>query len=179
MKPIKKWDRIRMKWKQLLIPDGPLGDRARGKLYEPFLKSYGKNFKVGSQAYIFNPNELEVGNDVYIGFNTYLGQGPIKLEDEVLIGNFVSLTASNHLIKDDSFRFGGYKAELITIGRGSWIGAHSAVTAGVSIGKSCLVAAGSIVVRSIEDGIVVGGVPAKQITTIDEFKKKYKIDNET
>ena len=176
MKTITKWARIKIKWKSLLIPDGPLGDRARGKLYEPYLKSYGKNFKMGSQAFIFNPNGLEVGNDVYIGFNSYLGQGEVKLEDEVLIGNFVSITASNHLIKGDSFRFGGYKAESITIGRGSWIGAQSAITAGVSIGKSCLVAAGSIVTKSVNDSMVVGGVPAKEIATIEEFKKKYNLE---
>ena len=87
-----------MKWRLLFVPDGPLGDRTRGRLYEPFLKSYGKNFKVGSQAFIFNPNGLTVGNDVYIGFNAYLGQGDITLKDEVLIGNFVSITASNHLM---------------------------------------------------------------------------------
>ncbi|MBX9448449.1 MAG: acyltransferase [Taibaiella sp.] len=143
-----------------------------GKLYEPYLKSYGKNFKVASQAYIFNPNGLEVGDNVYIGFNTYLGQGEIKLDDEVLIGNFVSITASNHLMKGDSFRFGGFKAEPIYIGRGTWIGAQSAITAGVRIGRSCLIAAGSIVTKSVEDRIVVGGVPAKKITTIEEFKKK-------
>lgn len=173
MKPITKWSRLKMKWKMFFIPDGPLGDRARGKLYEPFLKSYGKNFKVGSQAYIFNPNGLEVGDDVYIGFNTYLGQGDIRLDNEVLIGNFVSITASNHLMKGDSFRFGGFIAKQIIIGKGTWVGAQSAITAGVTIGKSCLIAAGSIVTKSIEDNIVVGGVPAKKITTIEEFKNKY------
>lgn len=173
MKKLTKFARLKMKWKMFLIPDGPLGDRARGKLYEPYLKSYGDNFKVASQAFIFNPNGLSVGNHVYIGFNTYLGQGEIELENEVLIGNFVSITASNHLMKDDSFRFGGFQAAQITIGRGTWIGAQSAITAGVSIGKSCLVAAGSVVTKSVEDNLVVGGIPAKQISTIEEFKKKY------
>ena len=178
MKPITKWNRIIMKLRLLFVPDGPLGDRARGKLYEPYLKSFGKNFKVGSQAYIFNPNGLEVGDDVYIGFNTYLGQGSVKLENEVLIGNFVSITASNHLMKGDSFRFGGFKAETITIGYGTWVGAQSAITAGVNIGKSCLVAAGSVVTKSVEDRIVVGGIPAKKLMSIDEFIKKNKIKDE-
>src|SRR5690606_7593637 len=120
-------------------------------------KSFGKNFKLGSQAYIFNPNGLEVGDNVYIGFNTYLGQGEIKLEDEVLIGNFVSITASNHLIKGNSFRFGGFRAEPIVVGKGTWIGAQSAITAGITIGNSCLIAAGSVVTKSVNPGVVVGG----------------------
>jgi maltose O-acetyltransferase len=178
MREITKWARLKIKWKMLLIPDGPIGDRARGKLYEPYLKSFGENFKVGSQAYIFNPNRLSVGNHVYIGFNSYLGQGEIELDDEVLIGNFVSITASNHLIKGNSFRFGGFKAEPIKIGKGSWIGAQSAITAGVTIGKSCLIAAGSIVTKHVEDNTVVGGVPAKKISTIEEFKLKHNASNE-
>ncbi|NDI97589.1 acyltransferase [Flavobacterium sp. LaA7.5] len=175
MLKLTKGRRLWMKWRMLFIPDGPFGDRARGKLYEPYLKKYGKNFKVGSQAYIFNPNGLEVGDNVYIGFNSYLGQGEIDLKDEVLIGNFVSLTASNHLMKDGSFRFGGYKAEKITVGKGSWLGAQSSIMAGVSIGRSCLVASGAVVTKSFEDDCVIGGVPATKISTIEKFKEKYGI----
>lgn len=147
----------------LFIPEGSAGDRARGKLYEPYLKRYGKNFKIASQAFIFNPNGLSVGNHVYIGFNSYLGQGEIKLNDEVLIGNFVSITASNHLLKGSSYRFGGFESKPITIGKGSWLGAHSCITAGVEIGEGCLVAAGAVVTKSFENHIVLGGVPAKEI----------------
>jgi len=157
----------------LFIPDGPSGDRARGKLYEPFLKSVGKNFKIGSQAFIFNPNGLSVGDNVYIGFNSYLGQGEIILDDEVLIGNFVSLTASNHLMKDRSYRFGGFSAKPISIGKGSWLGSHSSVLAGVSIGGSCLIASGAIVTKTFGDGLLIAGVPAKCIG--ETFKKN---DNE-
>lgn len=175
MRELTKKGRLKMKLKMLFIPDGPHGDRARGKLYEPYLKSFGKNFKLGSQAFIFNPNGLSVGNDVYIGFNSYLGQGEIRLDNEVLIGNFVSLTASNHLMKGDSFRFGGYKAEPIHIGSGTWLGAQSSITAGVSIGKSCLVATGAIVTKSFDDNNIIGGVPAKVIGPIENFKQKYGV----
>lgn len=175
MKVITRKARLIMKLKMLFIPDGPEGDRERGKLYEPYLKEYGKNFKIGSQAFIFNPNGLTVGNNVYIGFNSYLGQGDILLEDEVLIGNFVSLTASNHLMRDDSFRFGGFKAELIKIKKGTWVGAQSSILAGVEIGSSCLVASGSVVTKSFGNGVVIGGVPAKQISTIEKFKEKHNV----
>jgi maltose O-acetyltransferase len=163
-----------MKFLMLFISDGPLGDRERGKLYEPYLKSYGENFKVATQAFIFNPNGLVAGSHVYIGFNSYLGEGEIVLEDEVLIGNFVSITASNDLIKGYSFRFGGYKAEKIIIGKGSWLGANSCINAGVQLGKCCLVASGGVVTKSFEDCKIIGGVPAKVIGTIDEFKLKYE-----
>lgn len=175
MRKMSKWRRLTLKWRALFIPDGPYGDRARGKLYEPYLKSYGCNFKLGSQAYIFNPNGLEVGNNVYIGFNSYLGQGDIELKDEVLIGNFVSITASNHLVKDGSFRFGGFHVEKVVIGKGSWLGSQTSITAGVQIGDGCLIASGAVVTKSFsKSGIIIGGVPAKVIGLVSEFEKKYE-----
>jgi maltose O-acetyltransferase len=163
MKKINKFWRLYIKLRGLFIPDGPLGDRARGKLYEPFLKSFGENFKIGTNAFIYNPNALSVGNHVYIGFNSYLGQGEIQLDDEVLIGNFVSITASNHLRKNGSYRFGGYELKKIEIGKGTWIAANSCIIAGVKIGKGSLIAAGSVVTNSYGNNVVIGGVPAKII----------------
>ena len=161
MKRLTSLSRIYLKFRYLLIPDGAHGDRKRGKLYEPYLKSFGKNFKVATNAFIYNPNCLSVGDNVYIGFNSYIGQGEVTLEDEVLIGNFVSITASNHLKKNNSFRFGGFESNPIVIGKGTWIAAHSCITAGVKIGKGCLIAAGSIVANSIErDNVLIAGVPA-------------------
>ena len=176
MKEMTELDRLTMKKAFLEIPDGPDGDRERGKLYEPYLKGFGDNFKVGSQAFIFNPNGLTVGNHVYIGFNSYLGQGDIFLDDEVLIGNFVSITASNHLIKGDSFRFGSYYAKSVKVGYGTWIGSQSSILAGVELPKSTLVASGAIVTKSIkEKGMVLGGNPAKIISTVENFKQKYDL----
>lgn len=168
MKKLSRFGRMKIKFRSFFIADGPLGDRARGKLYEPYLKSCGKNFKVASQAMIYNPNGLEVGDHVYIGFNSYLGQGEIKLDDEVLIGNFVSLTASNHLRKDGSYRFGGFQSKKIKIGRGTWLGGNSCILAGVKLGQGVLVAAGSVVTKSFDSNVIIGGVPGKIIKEIKD-----------
>ncbi len=148
----------------LLLPDGPYGDRRRGKFYEPFLKSCGKNFKVASQAFIYNPSLLSVGDNVYIGFNSYIGQGEVFLDDEVIIGNFVSITASNHLKKNGSYRFGGFEAKPIFIGQGTWLCAHSCILSGVSISRGCLVAAGAIVTKNFPEHLILAGVPAAVIS---------------
>lgn len=161
-------DRLIIKFQSFFIPDGPHGDRRRGKLYEPYLKKCGVNFKLASQAFIFNPGGLAVGNDVYIGFNSYIGQGEVEIEDQVLIGNFVSITATNHLCKNGSFRFGGYESKCVKIGRGTWIGANACVLAGVNIGKSCLIAAGCVVTKDIPDYTIWGGVPGKKIGEITD-----------
>ncbi len=167
MKKITPLRRLWMKIRMLFIPDSPSGARARGKLYEPYLLEYGENFKMATQAFIYNPNKLRVGNNVYIGFNSYLGEGAITLKDEVLIGSFVSITASNHLMKNGSYRFGGFAEEPIIIGRGTWLAGHTCITAGVEIGDSCLVAAGAVVTKSFPEGVIIGGVPARVIEEND------------
>jgi maltose O-acetyltransferase len=164
--------RLTMKWAFLFIPDGPSGDRMRGKLYQPFLKEYGDNFKVATAAFIFNPNGLSVGHHVYIGFGTYLGQGDITLDNQVLIGNFASITASNHLRKDGSYRFGGYEAKEVCIGRGTWLAAHSSVMAGVKVGEGCVVAAGAVVTKDFGDHLVIVGVPAKTIKENSDYEDR-------
>lgn len=156
----------RRRWltlRQLLVPDGPHGDRARGRLYEPYLAAYGTNFKVATAAFIFNPGGLRVGDNVYVGVGSYIGQGEVTLADEVLVGNHVTIVASNHLRRGGSYRFGGFRADPVTVGRGTWVAAHAVVTAGVTIGAGCVVAAGAVVTKDFGDGLVIAGVPARAI----------------
>jgi maltose O-acetyltransferase len=168
MRKISILGRLLIKWRFFLIPDGPHGDRSRGKAYKPYLRSCGRNFKIASNAFIFNPAGLTVGDNVYIGFNSYIGQGDVTLKDEVLIGNFVSITASNHLRKGDSYRFGGFVMKPIVIGKGTWIAAHSSVTAGSVIEGGCLIAAGSVVNKSFtESNVILAGVPAKIVKILE------------
>lgn len=155
--------RLLVKFLSIFIPDGPFGDSLRGRLMKPFIKSCGSNLKIASQAFIFNPACLTVGDNVYIGFNTYLGQGEIILEDEVLIGNGVSITASNHLKKGCSYRFGGFEPKSVIIKKGAWIAANSSILAGVTIGSGSCVGAGAVVTKDVPDGKVYVGIPAKDI----------------
>jgi hypothetical protein len=55
----------------------------------------------------------------------------------------------------------------VTIKKGVWLGVNVTVLKGVSIGENTLVAAGSVVTRSLPPNVVAGGVPAKVIRNID------------
>jgi len=161
MKKMNKFYRLLFKMRAGFLPPSPDGDLGRGKLYKPFLKKCGSNFKVGEGAFIYSPDRLEVGDNVYIGYCSYLGNGSIFLDNEVLIGNHVSITPANHLNKNGSYRFGGSEYSEIRIGKGTWIAAHSCITAGVHIGTGSLVAAGAVVTKSFPDNVIIAGVPAK------------------
>ena len=54
-------------------------------------------------------------------------------------------------------------SERTKIGNDVWIGDSSVIFKGVSIGDGCIVAAGSVVTKNIDNYDIVGGNPAKKI----------------
>ena len=56
----------------------------------------------------------------------------------------------------------------------AYIGAYSQIMPGVTIGEGALVAAGSIVTKSVAPHTVVAGNPARYICTTEEFYEKNK-----
>lgn len=60
----------------------------------------------------------------------------------------------------------------------AYVGAYSQILPGVTIGEGALVAAGSVVTKSVDPYTVVGGNPAKYISTVNEYyehNKQYNI----
>lgn len=61
-----------------------------------------------------------------------------------------------------------------------YVGSNAQIMPGVTIGEGCLIAAGSIVTKSIPPNKVVAGNPARIICSIDEFienNQKYNLDS--
>ncbi len=56
----------------------------------------------------------------------------------------------------------------------AYIGAYSQIMPGVTIGEGALVAAGSVVTKSVAPHTVVGGNPARYICTTEEFYERNK-----
>jgi acetyltransferase-like isoleucine patch superfamily enzyme len=52
-----------------------------------------------------------------------------------------------------------------------YIGNSSLIMPGVTIGNNVLVAAGSVVTKSVPDNVCIGGNPARIICSIEDFKK--------
>ena len=66
----------------------------------------------------------------------------------------------------------GCKSLGIKIGKDSWIGGGCVIMDGVTIGKHCIIGAGSIVNKSFNDYCVIVGNPAKAI-------KKYNKNHQS
>ena len=93
----------------------------------------------------------------------------IIIEDDVMIGSGVHIYVANHRFsrKDVSIiDQGHFPGKQVSLKKGSWIGANAIILPGVIIGENSVVGAGSVVTKSIPNGVVAAGNPAKIIKVI-------------
>lgn len=119
--------------------------------------------------------DLIIGNYTRIGLrNTIIG--PVHIGDHVNLAQNVTVTGLNHNYLDTEKRIDeqGISTEPVTIEEDVWVGANSVILPGVTLGKHCVVAAGSIVSHSVPPYSVCAGCPAKVIKTYNFETKKWE-----
>lgn len=120
------------------------------------LSKYGKGFKMG--------------NNSAIGDYTHFGaSGGIEIGNDVIMGSYISFHSENHVFADSNqlIREQGVTSKGIKIGNNVWIGAKVTFLDGSQIGNNSVVAAGAVVNGIFPDNVLIGGVPAKTIKTIE------------
>ena len=68
----------------------------------------------------------------------------------------------------------GVNTQPVVIEDDVWVGANSVILPGVTLGKHCVVAAGSVVSDSVPSYSICAGCPAKVIKTYDFETKEWK-----
>jgi len=146
----------------------------------------GQDVIIEPGVLVFHPENIEIGDNVYIGHytilkgyhknymtigsGTWIGQqcffhsaGGLKIGNNVGIGPGVKIITSGHALKDKSIPILHNPLEFapVEIADDCDIGIGSIILPGVSIGKGVQVGAGAVVTESIEDFMIVAGVPAK------------------
>jgi acetyltransferase-like isoleucine patch superfamily enzyme len=118
--------------------------------------------------------DLIIGNNSRIGLgNTIIG--PVQIGNDVNIAQNVTISGLNHNFQDinKTISSQGVSTSQIVIEDDVWVGANSVILSGVQIGKHSIIAAGSIVTRSIPSFCIVAGNPAKIIKQYDFDKKEW------
>jgi putative colanic acid biosynthesis acetyltransferase WcaF len=122
----------------------------------------GKQVHIHPSAQIFIPWQLEIGDWSSVGFGALLyNLGPLTIGEKVTVSQRAHLCGGSHDFRDAAMPL--LKCP-ITIGEEAWICADAFVGPGVTVGARAVVAARAVVVKDVEDGIVVGGNPAVPIS---------------
>lgn len=112
---------------------------------------------------------LKEGAQIHIGPNCGFSGTVIGCASRIVLGENVQCGA-NTLINDTDWHTDdprtGPDAPVI-IEKGVWLGVNVTVLKGVTIGENTLVAAGSVVTRSLPANVVAGGIPAKVLKQFD------------
>lgn len=150
-------------------------------------KRCGKNVKIEEGVRLLNTDKIEVGDNVYIGYDAFLdaGNGYIKIGQDAWIGQRVYIHGEAGVDIGDTVGIGPYVKMLtsqhagdqrpkpvtvtplelakIILKSGSDIGMGSCVLPGVTIGQGAIIGAGAVVTKDIPDYAVAVGVPARVI----------------
>ncbi|MCF8381280.1 MAG: acyltransferase [Bacteroidales bacterium] len=143
----------------------------------PFYNFYmGKRSTIEDFCTINNGvGKIQIGNNTRIGIGSVL-IGPVNIGDDVRLAQNVVVSGLNHNYQDISKPISaqGVSVEEVFIGDETWIGANSVILPGVFIGMHCVIAAGSIVTKSIPSYSVVAGNPARIIKQYSKITGKWE-----
>jgi acetyltransferase-like isoleucine patch superfamily enzyme len=115
----------------------PCNDRARIFI--------GERTTIGYHTFIFASEKITIGNDCLIAPFVYIVDSNHQIKKELLINQQPNETAEI-IIEDDV-----------------WIASNVTILKGVNIGKGAVIAANSVVNKSVPSYEIWGGTPAKKI----------------
>lgn len=129
-------------------------------LANKLFKSCGKNFIAEENVHFNVPDNIEIGDDVFLNKGTLIdSKGGIKIGNSVGIGENVVIFTHSHSEDDHSSR----TYAPVIIEDYAKIYSNSTILPGVTIESQGIVAACSLVNKDVEKNTLVIGSPAKKI----------------
>lgn len=132
---------------------------------------YLERVRISNATFLDFEEKMDISNNVFIGhFNFIEASNELTIEEGVQITNFVTITthSSHQSIRLYGAKYTGpnmvgYKKGAVHIGKYSFVGPHSTIMPGTTIGKGCIVSAYSYVKGDFPDFSIIGGNPATVI----------------
>lgn len=123
-----------------------------------------------SNAVIYFNTEIRASWNLEIGNGSIIGDSCIlDARNKIIIGNNVNISSEvriwteQHDYQDPMFNCNSTPDFQVIIKDYAWIGSNVIILPKVTIGKGAVVAAGSVVTKSVPDYTLVAGIPAKKI----------------
>jgi len=154
-----------------IAPDVKLGKGVRlAKFINLYGCEVGDNTKIG--AFVEIQKNARVGRNCKISSHTFICEG-VTIEDEVFVGHgvvFINDTYPRATSASGELQEQGqdWKVETTLVKKGASIGSGATILSKVTVGERAIVGAGSVVTKSVPDGVIVAGNPAKVLRSMTD-----------
>jgi acetyltransferase-like isoleucine patch superfamily enzyme len=134
---------------------------------------------LGCHVWFYGPGQLRrsgvrIGAYSRVNRNCCLdARGGLAIGQHVSISPDVTILTASHAVNDPAFRV---EVRSVAIEDHVWIGTRALILPGVTLGRGCVVAAGSTVSRDVPPLTVVAGVPAVPVADRDPAAAEYVLD---
>jgi len=122
----------------------------------------GKESKIGTFVEI--QKNARIGNHCKISSHTFICEG-VTIEDNVFVGHgvvFINDPYPRSVNTDGGLQTeADWKVHETRVKKGASIGSGAVIMCNVTIGENALIGAGAVVTKSVPDGAVVAGNPAR------------------
>lgn len=147
----------------------------RAIIYAPVLmrlKSHGSNITLAKGGVIKRPEELEIGNNVFIGQSFHISARSMKIGNDVMIGPNFLAECDDHIFDKVGVTMFSVrdirKIAPIRIENDVWIGGNVTLLKGVTIAEGSIIGAGSVVTKDIPPYSICFGTPCRP------FKSRFQ-----
>ncbi len=143
--------------------------------------------RVSNSTAIQGERNLDIEDNVFIGhFNFIDASNGLKIEEGCQITNYVSiLTHSSHIsirlyghAYNQTEKMIAYGSAPVSIGKFTFVGPHSVIMPGTTIGKGSLISAFSYVKGDFPDFSIIQGNPATRIGDTRDLDRTWLEANE-
>ena len=134
------------------------------------LNSIGHSIDTGTKIVgpIETYSKLTIGKDCWIGKNLKVnGNGSVTIGNCCDIAPEVTFQTGGHEIGSAERRAGQGRSFRQEVGNGVWIGGRATIIGEVKISDGSAIAGCACVVKDVPENVLVGGVPAKIIRSLD------------
>lgn len=157
--------------------------------YNSNSKTFHKYTRLSDSVVILNKPNCSIGNHVWVWHYSILDATEgLTIEDGCQIGAWVGIfTHSSHIsirlygkeyINVPNKERIGYTRGAVRIGAYTFIGANALILPGVTIGKGCIIGAGTIVNKNIPDCSIAIGNPARVIGNTKDLDQPFLHDED-
>lgn len=152
---------------------------------DPESRKFRKFTRISSSVVIQNPENLSIADNVWVSQYSIIDCiGGVTIEEGAQIGAWVGIFShgsecsirllGKEYVNIPNKERRGYTFGAVKIGKFTFIGAKSIILPGVTIGKGCIISAGSIVNKDVPDYSIFAGGNILPKTTIEKDAKFFK-----